>query len=74
MYILFMDVPGFNSQKGQWWNFSLHHRIQTGSVAHPTSYPMGTGGSFPGGKAAAVGEADPLTWSYTSTSQYVVLN
>jgi hypothetical protein len=33
-------------------NFSLHHRIQTGSGAHPDSYPMGTRGSFPGGKAA----------------------
>jgi hypothetical protein len=26
--------------------------IETGSEVHPTSYPMGTGGSFPGGKAA----------------------
>jgi hypothetical protein len=32
-------------------NFSLHHRVQTGSGAHPTSYPMGTRVSFPGGKA-----------------------
>jgi hypothetical protein len=30
-------------------NFS-HHRIQNGSGAHPASYPMGTRGSFPGGK------------------------
>jgi hypothetical protein len=33
-------------------NFSLHHLIQSGSGAHPASYPMGTRGSFPGGKAA----------------------
>jgi hypothetical protein len=33
-------------------NFSLRHRVQTGSGAHPGSYPMGTGGSSPGGKAA----------------------
>jgi hypothetical protein len=33
-------------------NFSLLHRVQTRSRAHPASYPMGTGGSFPGGKAA----------------------
>jgi hypothetical protein len=33
-------------------NFSLRHRIQTDSEAHPTSYPMGRGGSFPGGRAA----------------------
>jgi hypothetical protein len=33
-------------------NFSLHQRVQNGSGTHPASYPMGTGGSFPGGKAA----------------------
>jgi hypothetical protein len=27
-------------------------RVQAGSGAHPASYPMGTGDSFPGGKAA----------------------
>jgi hypothetical protein len=35
-------------------NFSLHHRVHNGSGAHPASYPRGTGGSFPGGKAAGV--------------------
>jgi hypothetical protein len=33
-------------------NFSLHHCAQNGSGTHPASYPMGTRGSFPGGKAA----------------------
>jgi hypothetical protein len=33
-------------------NFSLHHRVQNGSGAHPASYPTGTRRSFPGGKAA----------------------
>jgi hypothetical protein len=33
-------------------NFSLHHRVRNGSGARPASYPMGTRGSFPGGKAA----------------------
>jgi hypothetical protein len=33
-------------------NFSLHHRVQNGSGAHPASYIMGTRGSFPGDKAA----------------------
>jgi hypothetical protein len=33
-------------------NFSLHRRVQDGSGTHPASYPMGTRGSFPGGKAA----------------------
>jgi hypothetical protein len=35
-------------------NFSLHHRVQTGSGAHPAFYPIGTRGSFPGSKAARV--------------------
>jgi hypothetical protein len=30
-------------------NFSLHHRVQNGSRAHPFSYPVGTRGFFPGG-------------------------
>jgi hypothetical protein len=33
-------------------NFSLHHGVQNGSGAHPASYPVGTSGSFLGGKAA----------------------
>jgi hypothetical protein len=33
-------------------NFSLRHRVQNISGAHPASYPMGTRGSFPRGKAA----------------------
>jgi hypothetical protein len=33
-------------------NFSLHHSVQNGTGAHHASYPMGTAGSFPGGKAA----------------------
>jgi hypothetical protein len=33
-------------------NFSLHHSVQNGTGAHPASYPMGTRGSFSGGKAA----------------------
>jgi hypothetical protein len=31
-------------------DFSLLYSVQTGSEAHPASYPMGIGGSFPGGK------------------------
>jgi hypothetical protein len=42
-------------------NFSLHHRVQPGSGAHPVSYPMGTRGSFPGSKAAGA-------WSWPLTS------
>jgi hypothetical protein len=42
-------------------NFSLHHRVQNGFGAHPASYPLGTRGSFPGGKAAGA-------WSWPLTS------
>jgi hypothetical protein len=44
-------------------NFSLHHRVQNGSGAHPDSYPTGNRGSFPGGKAAG-------KWSWPLTSIY----
>jgi hypothetical protein len=33
-------------------NFSLNHRLQTGSGAHLASYTMATVVSFPGGKVA----------------------
>jgi hypothetical protein len=63
-----------------WWGqeFSLLHVVQTGSGVHPTSYPMGTGSSFPRDKVAG-GEADhspPASaevkkmWIYTSTPPY----
>jgi hypothetical protein len=32
-------------------DFSSSPCVQTGSGAHPASYPKDTGGSFPGGKA-----------------------
>jgi hypothetical protein len=34
---------------------SLRHRVQTGSGADTALYPMGTGGSCPGGTAAGAG-------------------
>jgi hypothetical protein len=42
-------------------NFSLHHRVQNGSGAHPASYPTGTRVSFPGSKAAGA-------WSWPLTA------
>jgi len=45
-------IGGSNPSKG-WESFSSPH-VQTGSGAHPFSYPMGTMGSFPGGKVAGV--------------------
>jgi hypothetical protein len=40
----------FESREGL--ECSLLHIVQTGSGAHPTSYPLGTRGSFPGSKYA----------------------
>jgi hypothetical protein len=57
-------------------NFSLHHRFQNGSGAHPASYPMSTRDSFPGVKRQGR-EADHSppssaevknAWSYISIS------
>jgi hypothetical protein len=44
-----------------------HHHIQNGSGAHPASYPMDTGGSFPGG------EADHLPPSSAEVKEWVEL-
>jgi hypothetical protein len=43
--------------------------VQTGSQAHPASYPMGTGGSFPGGKAVGA-----WNWPLASNSCWVQEN
>jgi hypothetical protein len=56
-------------------DFYVVHRVQTDSEAHPSSYPVGTGGCSPGGKVTGAWSW-PLTsiwyrgqewWSYTST-------
>jgi hypothetical protein len=39
-------------------DFSSSLCVHTGSEAHQASYPMGTGGSFPGGKARLGRDAD----------------
>jgi hypothetical protein len=39
-------------------DFSSSPCVQTGSGAHPASYPMGTGGPSPGGKARPRRDAD----------------
>jgi hypothetical protein len=39
-------------------DFSSSLCFQTSSEAHPASYPMGTGGSFPGAKARPCCDAD----------------
>jgi hypothetical protein len=54
-------------------DFSYSPCVQTGSGAHPASYPMGTGGPFPGGKAWPGRDTDHLvprlsmSRSYTSS-------
>jgi hypothetical protein len=56
--------------------------VQTGPGVHPTSYPMGTGGFFPGGVKRSGREADhspPASaevkkmWIYTSTPPYAFM-
>jgi len=42
--------------------YSLRHRVQTGSGAHPASYPIGTGVSLPWGEAA-----ESWNWPLTPT-------
>jgi hypothetical protein len=46
-----LDDRGFESRQELG---TFHHRVQNGSGAHPASYAMGTGGSFPGCKMAGV--------------------
>jgi hypothetical protein len=53
-------------------NFSLYHRLQNASGAHPASYPMGTKGSFPGGKRPKR-EADHSHLSSAEVKQRVEL-
>jgi hypothetical protein len=60
---------------------SLLHIVQTGSGVHPTSYKMGTGGSFLGVKRQGreVDHSPPTSaeikemWIYTSTPLYVFM-
>jgi hypothetical protein len=78
----FLALWYISGLRAGWWgvrvpvgtgNFSLHHRVQTGSGVRPASYPMGTRGSLPGGEAdhsPPSGAKVKNTWSYTSTPQY----
>jgi hypothetical protein len=47
---IMIEGSEFESRWGQ--ELSLHHVVYTDSGVHQTSYPMGTGGIFPGGKTA----------------------
>jgi hypothetical protein len=68
-------------QRDEWLYDKLGDVVLIGSGAHPASYPMGTGGYFPGAKRQGY-EADNLpatsaevknTWIYTSTLPYVFM-
>jgi hypothetical protein len=54
-----VSVPGRGNDR----TFSFYHYVQTGSGAHPATYPMGTRNSYPMGKAAKA-----WSWPLTSTS------
>jgi hypothetical protein len=43
-------ATGWTAESWQVQEFSFLHAVQTGSGVHPTSYTMGTGGTFPGVK------------------------
>jgi hypothetical protein len=69
---------GRSSSHGRGKNFL--HIVQTGSGVHPASYPMGTGGSLPGGKAAEARSYLPpisakvkKTWIYISIPPYTFM-
>jgi hypothetical protein len=61
-------------------NFSHRRHVKVGTGTHPASYPMGTRGSLPGGKAAVKLTTNLLlvlrsknVWSYTSAPQYAFM-
>jgi hypothetical protein len=60
--------------------FSLLHVVQTGSGAHPYSYPVGTGGSFFGAKGpgretdhSPPTNAEVKTWGCISAPPYAFM-
>jgi hypothetical protein len=73
------ERSNFESRYGQ--EFLLLRVVQTGSGVHPTSYTMGTGGSFPGVKRPGhEAHHSPATtakvkkmWIYVATSPYAFM-
>jgi hypothetical protein len=68
-------LDGWGWIPGRGKRFYLLYSVQTGSGAHPASYPRGTEGCFPGGKVAGAWSSSLTSiwrrgkklWSYTST-------
>jgi hypothetical protein len=58
--LIFMTTEGSEFEFRYCQEFSPLHVVQTGSVALLDYYRMGTGGSFPGGKAAGA-----RNWPFT---------
>jgi len=66
------DLPGRDSNG----NISVRHRLQTGSVVHSASYPMGMSSLLPGGKETEreANHSPPYSaevkneWSYASST------
>jgi hypothetical protein len=75
----FLDDRGVAVRVPVRQEFFLLHSVQAGSGVYPTSYPMGTGGFFPGGKAAGADNSLPTsakvkqTWVYTFTPAYAFM-
>jgi len=71
-----LDDRGSIRDRGR--NSSIRHRVWTLSVAHPASYPLRTGGFFPGVKRPGreAGHSPPSStevknaWNYTSTPPF----
>jgi len=72
--------PGFDSRQRK--EYSLRQRVQTGSGAHSTYYPMDTRSFFPRGIKLPAREADhsppscaeaKTLWSYTSTPPHTFM-
>jgi hypothetical protein len=61
------------SSPGSNWNFSLHHRVQTGSGSHSASYQIFTRSSFSGGKKLPRSEADHSPQSSAEVKECVEL-
>jgi hypothetical protein len=53
--------PVLNSRRTSNNGIFLRHRVQAGAGAHPASYPLGTGDSYPEGKAGGA-----CSWLLTS--------
>jgi hypothetical protein len=76
-----LDGRGVEVQVPTGRRFSPLHVVQTGSGAHPASYPMCTAGHYPGVKrprceahhSAPTSAEVKNSWIYTSTPPYVFM-